>query len=58
MRCCEYTPRSHTQKKISMELMNRLNKLECYITLGRKSLPGTKHFGLLGPFVKYAEKEV
>jgi hypothetical protein len=38
--------------------MNGPNKLECNITLGRKGLSGTKHFGLLGQFVDYDEKEV
>ncbi len=31
------------------------NKLECYITLGRKGLPGVKHSGLFGPFISYEE---
>ncbi len=35
--------------------MNGPIKLECYITLGCKVLPGDKHYSLLGPFVSYEE---
>jgi hypothetical protein len=37
--------------------MIRPNKLECYITLGRKGLTWT-NASLLGSFVSYEEKEV
>jgi hypothetical protein len=37
--------------------MSRPNKLEYYITVGRKGLPGANS-SLLGPFVSYKDKHV
>jgi len=38
--------------------MNGPNKLECYITLGRKGLTGKKHSSILNLFVSYKDFKV
>jgi hypothetical protein len=38
--------------------MNGSNKLECYITLGRKDLSGDKHSSLLVLHISFNEKKV
>ncbi len=41
-----------------LSLMNRPNKLECYITLGMKRLAREKQSNLFGPIVSYKENKV
>jgi hypothetical protein len=42
MKCCEFKSTKHIHNTpFSLQLMSRTNKLEYYITLGWKSLPGT-----------------
>jgi hypothetical protein len=58
MKHCDYDTRDHVHNtSFSLYLKNGLIKLECYITLCWKGLPGT-NLNLLGSFVNYEENEV
>ncbi len=49
---------SYSQHFIFFVTYKWAKKLECYITLGWKGVPGDKHFSLLGPVMSYKENEV
>jgi hypothetical protein len=50
-------PQTLFRTPVFLYVMNEPNKLECYLTLGRISLPGAKQSILLGPLVSYEESK-
>ncbi len=57
MKCFEYCFKKHIHNiSFSLKRMNGPNKLQYYIRIGWKSLPGTDT-SFLGPIVNYKEDE-
>jgi hypothetical protein len=58
MKCCEYGPKDNIHNtSFSFNVQNNL-KLECYIKLGWRSLPGVNTQTYLAHFISHEENEV